>query len=103
MKHPLDNPTWASLRTTHARFAHVHGQAARFENEVAPFAAITDDPTPRCWSDLQALFAPGATVVLVDAPEGAPPGWEMLGQTSGVQVRVDGELVAMAGERLQPP
>jgi ribosomal protein S18 acetylase RimI-like enzyme len=149
--HVLDNPVWLSLHGEHARFAQVHGEAARYNPEVAPFAALVDDPSPRCWGDLVALFGPGAELVLVDAPPGVPDTWELLGQTDGVQLTgealttetdpeavllnaddvpamldliartrpgpfaprtielgryiglwVDGELAAMAGERLHP-
>jgi ribosomal protein S18 acetylase RimI-like enzyme len=147
----LDNPVWLSLHGEHARFAQVHGEAARYDPEVAPFAALVDDPSPRCWSDLVALFGTGAHLVLVDAPPGVPDSWQLLGQTDGVQlvgdrletrpdpeavplaardvpamldlvertkpgpfaprtielgryigIWIDGELAAMAGERLHP-
>lgn len=150
--HPLDNPAWASLRTTHARFARSLGEAACYASEVAPFAAVTDEPSPQCWSDLAALLGPGAIAVFVDAPGDVPPEWTIVDQTHGVQmtgeyllvhddpdvvelaagdvpemldlvartrpgpflprtvelgrylgIRVDGDLVAMAGERMQPP
>jgi ribosomal protein S18 acetylase RimI-like enzyme len=150
--HPLDNPTWASLRGPHARFAEARGEAARYQHDVAPFAAVPDDASPACWADLAALYGPGKQLVLVDAPVGAPGDWQILGVTHGVQltgeelavepdadavvlgpadvpemldlvertkpgpfrprtielgrylgIRIDGELVAMAGERLQPP
>lgn len=150
--HPLDNPTWHSLRTAHTRFAEAVGDAARYEPDVAPFAALTDNPSPACWSDLASLFGAGAELVLVDAPPGIPASWQLLGTTEGVQltgenldvasdpaaielgpadvpemldlvarakpgpfrkrtielgrylgIRIEGELVAMAGERLRPP
>lgn len=149
---PLDNPTWYSLQGAHARFAETIGEAARYDPEVAPFAALADNPSPACWADLTALFGPGAELVLVDAPAGVPSSWRLLGETRGVQLtgekldvasdpdaivlgpddvpemldliertkpgpfrkrtidlgsylgmRVEGELIAMAGERLQPP
>jgi ribosomal protein S18 acetylase RimI-like enzyme len=149
--HVLDNPVWLSLHGEHAPFAEVRGEAARYHPDVAPFAAILDNPTPACWSDLVALFGAGAQLVLVDAPPGVPESWQLLGQTDGVQlvgeavttrpdaeavplgpddvpamlrlvdrtkpgpfaprtielgryigVWIEGELVAMAGERLHP-
>ncbi|MGH8889415.1 MAG: GNAT family N-acetyltransferase [Acidothermaceae bacterium] len=149
--HALDNPTWESLRGAHARFAETVGEAARYQPDVAPFAALPDDASPACWADLVALVGAGAQLVLVDGPPGAPSDWTMLGQTHGVQlvgehldvepcpealvlgaadvaemtdlvertkpgpfrprtielgsylgIRVDGELIAMAGERLHP-
>lgn len=149
---PLDNPTWYSLQGAHARFAETIGEAARYDPEVAPFAALADNPSLACWADLTALFGAGAELVLVDAPAGVPSSWRLLGETRGVQltgekldvasdpdaivlgpddvpemldliertkpgpfrkrtidlgsylgIRVEGELIAMAGERLQPP
>jgi len=149
--HPLDNPTWESLQGAHANFAETVGEAARYEADVAPFAALPDDASPACWADLVALVGAGKELVLVDEPPGAPSDWTMLGRTRGVQltgadlavepcpeavtlgvtdvaemtdlvertkpgpfrprtielgrylgIRVDGELVAMAGERLHP-
>jgi ribosomal protein S18 acetylase RimI-like enzyme len=148
----LDHPIWQSLRGAHARFAVSKGEAARYEPDVAPFAALAENPSPGAWADLAALFDPSAEIVLVDAPPGVPASWQLLGETHGVQLtgekldvasdpdaivlspddvpemlnliertkpgpfrkrtielgnylglRVDGELVAMAGERLQPP
>jgi ribosomal protein S18 acetylase RimI-like enzyme len=149
--HVLDNPVWLSLHGEHARFAEVRGEAARYQPDVAPFAAIAHDPSPGCWADLVALFGAGSQLVLVDAPPGVPDTWQLLGQTDGVQlvgddlatrpdpqavtlgpddvpamldlvertkpgpfarrtvelgryvgVWIDGELAAMAGERLHP-
>jgi hypothetical protein len=42
VNHPLDSPVWEALRTHHARFASRDGGAARYEPEVAPFAAFED-------------------------------------------------------------
>jgi ribosomal protein S18 acetylase RimI-like enzyme len=149
--HPLDNPAWHSLLGAHARFGVVRGEAARYHPDIAPFAALADDPSPACWDDIAALYEPGAQLVLVDPPPGVPASWTPTGQTYGVQLtgegidvgdepgaidlgpddvvdmldlvertkpgpfrprtielgryigfRVDGALVAMAGERLHP-
>jgi len=150
--HPLDNPPWQSLLGAHARFAESVGEAVRYQSDVAPFAALPDDPSPTYWNDLVALVGAGHQLLLVDGPPDVPSDWTMLGQTQGVQltgddldvepypeaivlgpadvpemielvertkpgpfrvrtielgrylgVRVDGELIAMAGERLNPP
>lgn len=150
--HPLDNPTWESLHGEHARFAETVGEAARYQPDVAPFAAVPDDASPACWADLVTLAGANRQVVVVDEPPGAPSDWTVVWQSRGVQltgenldvepypeavalgpadvpemmelvertkpgpfrprtielgrylgVRVDGELVAMAGERLRPP
>lgn len=151
MADPLDNPVWDSLNGAQAHFALRHGAAARFDPDVAVFAALADDAAPSAWDDLAALAEPGAYLVVVDAPFEPPSGWEVAARLAGVQltgedlkvqddpeavelgpddepemaalvertkpgpwrprtiemgryigVRVDGELVAMAGERLRP-
>ncbi len=151
MMHPLDNPVWDSLVGAHAQFALRHGAAARFDPDVAVFAALADDAGPSAWDDLASLTAPGTQLVVVDVPFDPPSSWEIIGRIAGVQligedvkveddpeaielgpedepemaalvertkpgpwrprtielgryigVRVDGELVAMAGERLRP-
>jgi ribosomal protein S18 acetylase RimI-like enzyme len=149
--HPLDNPVWDSLNGAQAHFALQQGAAARFDPDVAVFAAMADDADPSAWRDLATLAEPGAHLVVVDAPFDPPGDWEIVGRIAGVQltgedlkvqddpeavelgpadepemtalvkrtqpgpwrprtvemgryigVRVDGELVAMAGERLRP-
>lgn len=151
MANPLDNPVWDSLTGAQAHFALRHGAAARFDPDVTVFAALADDAGLSAWDDLAALAAPGAHLVVVDAPSDPPGDWEIIGRIAGVQltgedlkvqedpeaielgpddepemaalvertkpgpwrprtiemgryigVRVDGELVAMAGERLRP-
>jgi ribosomal protein S18 acetylase RimI-like enzyme len=81
----LDNPAWASLFGAHARFAEVHGRAARYQGEVAPFHALADPADPRAWADLAELAGPGAEVALAGAPLTGFPGWEVVGSIGGVQ------------------
>ena len=50
--HPLDNPIWSSLRSTHARLAVTDGPAARYPADVAPFVAAGSDA-----SDVTAALA----------------------------------------------
>ncbi|ONI90032.1 hypothetical protein ALI22I_14090 [Saccharothrix sp. ALI-22-I] len=51
MASPLDNPTWASLTGPHARFAERHGQAVRYQLDVAPFLAVPDRPDDAVCTD----------------------------------------------------
>jgi ribosomal protein S18 acetylase RimI-like enzyme len=148
----LDNPAWAALNGAHARFAQVHGRAARYQADVSPFYALADPTDPQAWADMTALVGPGEQVVLPHRPESAPSGWKMVGGEDGYQmvaegvrptadpeavvltaadvpemidlvrrtkpgpilprtiemgtyvgIRRDGALVALAGERMQPP
>jgi hypothetical protein len=48
----LDNPGWAALTGPHARFAQVHGRAARYRVDVCPFTAVADAADPGAWRDL---------------------------------------------------
>ncbi|GAA2532555.1 GNAT family N-acetyltransferase [Winogradskya humida] len=82
----LDNPAWASLGSAHARFAEVHGRAARYEHEVAPFHALADPTDARAWADLAALVGPGADLTVAGAPLDPFPGWAVTGSVSGVQL-----------------
>lgn len=144
----LDNPAWESLQGSHARFAEVHGQAARYRSDVAPFHALADPRDPQSWSDLAELTD---VAMIAGAGPATPRGWEVSHSVAGVQLvdvsltavadpaltvldksdvpdilalidetkpgpylqrtvelgiylglRVDGKLVAMAGERLHP-
>jgi len=148
----LDHPAWTALHAGHAQFALTHGDAARYQPDVAPFVAVSDAPGDSVWADLFALVGGGATATLIDPPQPLPAGWEVVGMGHGVQlveesidavhddeaielaardvpemldlvartkpgpflprtielghylgIRRDGRLVAMAGERVQPP
>lgn len=86
----LDNPAWASLTGPHRRFAEIHGKAARYLPEVAPFVAL-HGPDP--WADAAALVGPGNAFGLADDDLTPPIGWQVAGAGGGVQ---------MTGEHLQP-
>ena len=150
-RHPLRNPAWESLNGAHSPLGRVRGEAARYDEDVAPFAAVPDDASTSCWADLAALAGPGTQLVLVDPPGGTPSDWTALWRVEGFQltgddladepdadavvlgpadvpamldlvertrpgpfrprtvelgrylgIRIDGELVAMAGERMRP-
>jgi ribosomal protein S18 acetylase RimI-like enzyme len=149
----LDNPAWESLTGTHARFADVHGRAARYQRDVAPFASVDDVHDADAWVEMGELVGPGGDVMAA-APLGipVPSTWQQVFSLPGVQmvdtslqaerdpdavelgaadipemldlvvraqpgpflartiqlgryvgIRRDGALIAMAGERLQPP
>ncbi|MFJ4781554.1 GNAT family N-acetyltransferase [Streptomyces sp. NPDC088762] len=87
--HVLDNPAWASLCGPHAPFAvpapDGGGRAARYRDDVSPFAALADPGDPRSWHDLQALTGPGQVVGLTGLLD-PPDGWETVGSVPGVQL-----------------
>jgi ribosomal protein S18 acetylase RimI-like enzyme len=80
----LENPAWAALHGAHARFAEVHGLAARYQAEVAPFHALADPSDPRAWADLTELTT--AEVTLAGAGLTPHAGWELTGSVEGVQL-----------------
>jgi ribosomal protein S18 acetylase RimI-like enzyme len=82
----LDNVTWAALTGPQARFAEVHGRAARFDPEVSPFTALADTTDPAAWRDLVALVGPGVDVFVAGPRVTPPPGWDQVGGLAGVQL-----------------
>jgi len=84
---PLDNPAWTSLTGVHARFAETHGRAARYQQDVAPFASVADMADPAAWFDQGELAGPGAHVMAA-APLGVPvpSTWEQVFALPGVQM-----------------
>jgi ribosomal protein S18 acetylase RimI-like enzyme len=90
--HPLDNPLWTALAGPQAHLAVRHGSAARFPADVSPFVAIAGSASS--WDDLAALTGDGETLVLPDAPDEPPPGWELVGAIPGVQMEGSGLDVA---------
>src|SRR5882724_10090339 len=92
MGHVLDNPVWGALTGAHAGLAERRGRAARYQADVAPFAAVEDPADPGCWADLDALTGPGGTAVLPLFGAGAPPpGWQVVNQIVGVQLLAPAE------------
>jgi ribosomal protein S18 acetylase RimI-like enzyme len=91
--HPLDSPTWAALDGPNRRFAEIHGGAARYRTDVAPFGALRDGPDtadPQQWADMAALAGPGAVVVLSGAEPTPPPGWTVPDRIPGLQMEGSG-------------
>ncbi len=110
--HPLDRPIWSALTTRQANLALGDGRAVRLAPDYGLFAAAAD-ASPQSLASLAALVPAGGQVALVEAEEppsvpGATltrPGpffvrTHQLGDFVGV--KLDGQLVAMAGERMKP-
>jgi ribosomal protein S18 acetylase RimI-like enzyme len=92
---PLDNPAWHALTNHHARFAEGDGQARRYERDVAPFAALPDDPGAEAWRALANLVGPAGTALVFRTVEAtAPPDWEALFRVSAVQMVGGGQIGA---------
>jgi ribosomal protein S18 acetylase RimI-like enzyme len=75
MTHVLDNAVWNALDGRRRAFAELHGRAARFDPEVAPFAAVEDARDPRAWTDLGELVGAGRSAVFLAPPVEPPDGW----------------------------
>lgn len=70
--HPLDNPVWSALSTTHAEIARHHGSAAAYLDEISPFmGCATLDAAG--WRDLAALDNSARLIrkEIGELPEGA--------------------------------
>lgn len=94
MDDPLDNVAWWALTGPQAGLAQRCGQAVRYRPEVAPFAALPDEPDERAWADLAGLAGAGATVLLAGPERTAPAGWDAVASIPGVQY--DGAGIAVA-------
>jgi len=55
--HPLDNPIWQALITTHAPFAETRNSARKFPRAVSVLAGFSQ-PTPENYGSLAALLCP---------------------------------------------
>lgn len=80
----LDNPVWSSLTGAHAGIAIGDGDAARYPEDVAPFAGMADPRSERCWKALGEIVGPDPVVVLTDGD--VPSGWEVRWRGRGVQM-----------------
>ncbi|WP_280365852.1 GNAT family N-acetyltransferase [Nocardia wallacei] len=89
--HPLDDPVRGSLRGAHRRFATWAGRIGRYDPEVAGFIGH-----PPVLSDQDFL-------ALIARTQPGPYAPRTIEMGAYLGLRVDGRLVAMAGERLHPP
>ncbi|HEY3868488.1 MAG TPA: GNAT family N-acetyltransferase [Actinocrinis sp.] len=83
--HVLDRSAWESLHGHHARFAERNGRAARYQPDVAPFAALEDSRDPRAWADLSELVGPGGRASLHGLSQW-PDNWEPVVHAAAVQL-----------------
>jgi ribosomal protein S18 acetylase RimI-like enzyme len=90
----LDNAVWWSLTSHHRHLAETHGRAARYRNDVSPFAAV-DTFDEDSWNDLGALIGPSSACVLfsADIPTAVPSGWVLKARGTGCQMLVDPEAL----------
>jgi ribosomal protein S18 acetylase RimI-like enzyme len=70
--HPLDNPIWQALTTTHAGFAETCNSARKFPREVSMLAGFPE-PAPENYASLAALLSPDERVGLFLQESPDPP------------------------------
>jgi predicted GNAT family acetyltransferase len=76
--HPLDNPIWQALTTTHARLAKTFNSASRFVADVSVLCAFSE-PTPENYHSLGSLLDPEERVgVFLPGPPVAPADWTVV-------------------------
>jgi ribosomal protein S18 acetylase RimI-like enzyme len=84
---PLDNPAWHALTTHQARFAEGEGAARRYQHDVAPFAALPDDPDAAAWSVLANLAGPAGTPLIFRTVVAEPPAdWKVVLRVRALQM-----------------
>ena len=76
--HPLDNPIWHALTSTHASLAQGDALARRYPLHLTPFAAVREQ-TPEAFAALaRALHPEGMAALFITPLEPPLPGWTHL-------------------------
>ncbi len=71
--HPLDNPVWSALTSSHAHLAQGSAIAKRYPDDIDPIAALARGGID-AWTDLAPLLAPdGMLYLAADHLEREPP------------------------------
>lgn len=90
----LDRPIWSALTQAQAACAQIHGQARRYPEDVARFAA-TADLSPASLADLPPLIVPQSGIALFEAQDVAPPpGLAVLRHATVLQMVAPGPIAA---------
>ncbi|GAA4524289.1 GNAT family N-acetyltransferase [Amycolatopsis samaneae] len=97
----MDNPAWAALTGSQARFAERHGRAARYQADVTPFFATSGEPGDEVWHDVAKLAGPGAVAAIFGVERPPPEGWEVVDRIHGVQLVDVGVVPAEAPEAVR--
>ena len=71
----LDNVVWHATQGEQRDLAETSGTAARFSEDVAPFAGIADPAARSSWTDLGDLIGAGKAAVLFVPSIDVPDGW----------------------------
>jgi hypothetical protein len=76
--HPLDNPIWHALTSTHAHLAEGDALARRYPLHLAPFAAVREQTHEGFAALARALHPEGMAALFITPLEPALPGWTHL-------------------------
>lgn len=100
--HPLDNPIWQALTTTHASFAQTCHSARKFPREVSVLAGFPE-PTQENYDSLASLLDAQETVGLfLQAPPNPPVAWTIVRTGPMLQMLYDNPSSPVAFAK-QPP
>jgi predicted GNAT family acetyltransferase len=77
-QHPLDNPIWHALMSTHAHLAEGNALARRYPLHLAPFAAVREQTAEGFAALARALHPEGMAALFVTPLEPPLPGWTHL-------------------------
>lgn len=84
--HPLDNPIWQALTTTHAGFAEICNGARKFPRDVSMLGGFSE-PTPEDYASLSALLTANEPLGLfLQDPPYAPTPWIVVSAVPLVQM-----------------
>ena len=92
--HPLDNPIWQALTTTHAGFAKTCKSARKFIPEVSILAGFPE-PTPENYESLASVLEQEEPVGLfLQNPPDLPSGWTILSAGPLLQMLYDNPAIS---------
>jgi ribosomal protein S18 acetylase RimI-like enzyme len=84
--HALDNIVWHSLLGPRRALGTVGRRAGRFDRDVAPFGAVSDEPGTQDWDELAEILGPHHATVLFRPPLDVPSSWSVEGRIPTIQM-----------------
>jgi predicted GNAT family acetyltransferase len=85
----LANPIWHALTGPQSGLAIRRPRAARYPEDVTPFAGLDDPADPAAWADLEQLAGPAGIVAVAAPVSTVPAGWELLNELAVEQMHDD--------------
>jgi ribosomal protein S18 acetylase RimI-like enzyme len=90
MQHPLDDPIRSALTGRHAPLAITSGTAARYPDDIAPFASMPLSPAAADWASLAEIVPDDAVAMFVPSDFVVADGWTTHLDIRLVQLTDDG-------------